>query len=137
MILHKITPSYTTTVCISTSKIVVLSNEPFRNMYKYKYISLLDTDEVIIPLAHSNWSEMMSFIKKNLTDAEQIGSFSFRHVFFGDWMEEETKDGAGNEIPSHFQILRHVHRSATYLRVGKSFMNTDQAQSQTLKTLTS
>ena len=106
-------------------------------MYKYKYISLLDTDEVIIPLAHSNWSEMMSLIKENLTDAEQIASFSFRHVFFGDWMEVETKDGAGIEIPSYFQILRHVHRSATYLNVGKSFMNTDQAQSQTVKQDTS
>ena len=104
-------------------------------MYKYKYIALLDTDEVIIPLAQSNWSEMMSLIKKNLTDAEQIATFSFRHVFFGDWMKEETKDEAGNEIPSHFQILRHVHRSATYLNHGKSFMNTDQAQIQTLRTL--
>ena len=101
-------------------------------MYKYKYIALLDTDEVIIPLAQSNWSEMMSLIKKNLTDAEQIASFAFRNVFYGDWMEEETKDGAGIEIPSHFQILRHVTRSATYLNIGKSFMNTDQAQSQTL-----
>ena len=115
MILHKITPSYTTTVCISTSKTVVLSNEPFRNLYKYKYISLLDTDEVIIPLAHSNWSEMMSFIKKKLTDAEQIASFSFKHVYFGDWMEEETSDGAGSEIPSYFHMMRHVHRSTKYL----------------------
>ena len=122
--------------CISTSKTAVLSNKPFRNMYKYKYIALLDTDEVIIPLAQSNWSEMMSLIKKNLTDAEQIASFAFRNVFYGDWMEEETKDGAGIEIPSYFHLLRHVHRSTTYWNFNlKSFMNTDQAQSQTLKTL--
>ena len=102
-------------------------------MYKYKYISLLDIDEVIIPLAGSNWSEMMSLIKKNLTDAEQIASFSFKHVYFGDWMEEETKD---SEIPSYFHILRHVQRGATYANSNlKSFMNTDQAQSQTLKTV--
>ena len=105
-------------------------------MYKYKYIALLDTDEVIIPLAHSNWSEMIMLIKKNLTDAEEIGSFSFRHVFFGDWMEEETKDETGIEIPSYFHILRHVHRGETYWNFNlKSFMNTDQAQSQTLQTL--
>ena len=105
-------------------------------MYKYKYISLLDTDEVIIPLAQSNWSEMMSLIKKNLTDAEQIASFSFKHVYFGGWMEEETKDGAGIEISSYFHMLRHVKRGVKYWNFNlKSFMNTDQAQSQTLMTL--
>ena len=94
-------------------------------MYKYKYISLLDIDEVIIPLAGSNWSEMMSLIKKNLTDAEKIASFSFKHVYFGDWMEEETEDF---EIPSYFHMLRHVQRGATYANSNlKSFMNTDQA----------
>ena len=97
-------------------------------MYKYKYISLLDIDEVIIPLAHSNWSDMMSFIKKNITDAEQIASFSFRHVYFGDWMEEETKDGTGIEIPWYFHMLRHVHRGAKFWNFNqKSFMDTEQA----------
>ena len=105
-------------------------------MYKYKYISLLDIDEVIIPLAGSNWSEMMSLIKKNLTDAEQIASFSFKHVYFGGWMEEETKDGAGIEISWYFHMLRHVQRGITYWDFNlKSFMNTDQDQSQTLKKL--
>ena len=28
-------------------------------MYRYEYITLLDTDEVIVPTNHSNWSDLM------------------------------------------------------------------------------
>ena len=28
-------------------------------MYRYEYITLLDTDEVIVPTNHTNWSDLM------------------------------------------------------------------------------
>merc|ERR1711936_1020308 len=34
----------------------------YRNMYRYEYIALLDIDEVILPLRHTSWAEMMEAV---------------------------------------------------------------------------
>jgi hypothetical protein len=31
-------------------------------MFRYEYIALLDIDEVIMPLVHNNWAEMMEAV---------------------------------------------------------------------------
>ena len=33
-------------------------------VYRYKYIALLDIDEVIMPIHHNNWEDMMEEVIK-------------------------------------------------------------------------
>ena len=35
----------------------------YRNMYRYKYIALLDIDEVILPIEEHNWSDLMKNVQ--------------------------------------------------------------------------
>ena len=57
-------------------------------IFRYKYIALLDIDEVIMPIKHTNWADMMkevittSLKVKNETRA----SWNFRNVYFMDEM---------------------------------------------------
>ena len=44
-------------------------------MFQVKYLFFNDLDEVVVPLKHQNWYQMMENI-----DKESIGSFVFRHV---------------------------------------------------------
>ena len=37
----------------------------YRNMYKFEYIAAMDLDEVIIPLNHTTWEDMMKHIKES------------------------------------------------------------------------
>jgi len=95
----------------------------YRNIYRYEYIALLDIDEVITPLKHDNWSDMMeeavaaSLKVKNETRA----SWNFRNIYFMDEMLE-AHEGKGNlfkDIPPYLHMLQHVYRSANYTKPGQ------------------
>ena len=49
----------------------------YRNMYRVKYLSMTDFDEIIVPKnpSHKNWNEMLKAI-----DSNKIGSFIFKMV---------------------------------------------------------
>ena len=49
----------------------------YRNMYRYEYIALLDIDEVIVPLQHTNWGDMMKEAVQSSLEAEM------KRIFFG------------------------------------------------------
>ncbi len=34
----------------------------YRNLYKYKYLAILDLDEVIMPQKHEDWHEMLAHL---------------------------------------------------------------------------
>ncbi|XP_029467858.1 uncharacterized protein LOC115096830 isoform X2 [Rhinatrema bivittatum] len=51
----------------------------YRNMYRSKYITLNDIDEVIIPVAYENWHDMMDSFRKQNSEASV---FTFEnHIF--------------------------------------------------------
>ena len=70
----------------------------YRNMYRYKYIALLDIDEVILPIEEKNWSDLMKNVKplaenmashvnyKNKSFVHILASYNFRNVYFMDEM---------------------------------------------------
>jgi len=106
----------------------------YRNLYRYEYIALLDIDEVIIPLKHLNWKEMMtdavaaSLKVKNETRA----SYNFRNVYFMDEMldEHEGSHYHFKDIPPYLHMMQHVYRSANYTKPGqyvKCFHNPERA----------
>jgi len=106
----------------------------YRNIYRYEYIALLDIDEVIMPIKHDNWADMMeeavaaSLKVKNETRA----SWNFRNIYFMDEMTDQH-EGVGNkfkDIPSYLHMMQHVYRSANYTKPGqyvKCFHNPERA----------
>ena len=123
----------------------------YRNLYSYEYLALLDIDEIIMPLRHDNWSDMMNEVlkvssaEKNFTRA----SYNFRNVYFLDDLASGSEDSSmsssftsdqqshlntGHEpgIPSFLHMLQHVYRSRNYTKPGqyvKCFHNTERVVS--------
>jgi len=104
----------------------------YRNMYRYEYIALLDIDEVIMPLKHTNWEDMMkeavqsSLKVKNETRA----SWNFRNVYFMDEMLDAHEHQHFKDIPEYLHMMQHVYRSANYTKPGqyvKCFHNPEKA----------
>ena len=62
----------------------------YRNMYRYEYITLLDTDEVIVPTNLTNWADLMEELVKEASDKV---SWVFRNVYFFDEMLERKEGG--------------------------------------------
>ena len=94
---------------------------------RYKYIALLDTDEVIIPIKHANWMDMMDEVEEQLgAKKEEVASWNFRNVYFLDNMTDLRDPQPDDNIPRHLHMMRHVYRSTKYNAPGanvKSFHN--------------
>lgn len=58
----------------------------YRNLYSYQYLALLDIDEIIMPLKHRSWFELMDEVER-ISLAEQNysrASYNTRNVYFFD-----------------------------------------------------
>ena len=55
--------------------------------FRFKYIVVLDIDEVIVPQKHGSWSAMMEEVLK--AKRPETISWHFRHTYFIDSMTEE------------------------------------------------
>ncbi|XP_064080831.1 uncharacterized protein LOC135197717 [Macrobrachium nipponense] len=100
-----------------------------KNIYRYKYISALDIDEIIIPKVTSSWGTLMeSIVTEALRDSQLPPSnYVFRNVYFLDDM------GHSNEtvpnIPRYMHMLQHLYRSPIYTKPGhyiKSLFDTER-----------
>ncbi|XP_040563465.1 uncharacterized protein [Lepeophtheirus salmonis] len=103
----------------------------YRNMYRYEYIALLDIDEVITPLKHKSWSEMMKYVRASslAIKNETRASYNFRNVYFMDEMLK-AHGGFNKDIPQYLHMMQHVYRSANYTKPGqyiKCFHNPEKA----------
>lgn len=95
-----------------------------KHMYEYKYIVLLDVDEVIVPTT-GNWTTLINQIT---SDPKNVGksSYNARNVYFFD--DYITEDEYKPEIPSYMHMLQHIYRMKDVMGSGlyiKSFHNTD------------
>ena len=125
--------------------------------HRFKYIAILDIDEVIVPKKHSSWSAMMEEVLEASSKNPNTISWHFRHVYFIDRMTEDrikdqTKKLDGKipphvpyyTIPEHLHMMNHVFRSANHSKgehwhwliifnivsgkdYTKSFINTEKA----------
>ena len=80
--------------------------------FRYSYIAVYDTDEVIVPRTPKNWTEMMSF----LNTRGKHDSWYFRNVYFFEDAEglAGSDDVEANDIPGHLHMLRYIYRSSRY-----------------------
>ncbi|XP_037810587.1 uncharacterized protein LOC119602882 [Lucilia sericata] len=87
----------------------------YRNMYRYKYVAVVDTDEIPLPLGNiTNWHDLMTFAEKVTTkNCKKFASFCFRCMPFPCLPK---KVGYTNQIPEYFYMLQHVERVLKHIR---------------------
>lgn len=89
----------------------------YKNMYRYKYIALLDIDEVIMPKGGlKNWSELMNVVLPKAAVARPQGyqSYNLRNVYFLDGFQHDHV--WNKDIPRYMHMLQHVRRAANYTK---------------------
>ena len=125
----------------------------YRNIHRYKYIAIIDNDELILPLKKElfTWKELFHDIerqhfsnndnkwsgKSKSTQTFDPHSFSFRMTYFMDTMLSSQLTSTKNndddierikKIPDYLYMARHVYRSPKHapdITYAKSIHNTD------------
>ena len=59
----------------------------WRNMYRYRYVLIVDFDEIIVPNLHTTYKDMMQFIDK-IYHTVNYKSYTFRNTYF--WVGCQT-----------------------------------------------
>ena len=50
---------------------------------RHKYTALLEIDELIIPIKHANWMDMMDEVEEQMMDKkEEVANWNSRNVYF-------------------------------------------------------
>ena len=73
----------------------------YRNLGRFRYVSILDIDEVIMPLKHSNWGDMMADLEK--ISHPQTAYYSFANTYF---MYESPNKKNLSGIPEYMRMTR-------------------------------
>ena len=101
-------------------------------VFRNDYIAVVDIDEVILPLQHNNWNDLIREIKRKTPEtSDNITSFVFRHVLFLDEKEVEKEVEEEEDIPEWLHMMRQVYRSARYFPLGhnvKSLHGTERTE---------
>ncbi|KAA0185023.1 hypothetical protein HAZT_HAZT000208 [Hyalella azteca] len=102
----------------------------YKNMYRYKYITLLDIDEVIMPKGvNMLWKDLVENVSKKVPKGEKLkrSSYVIRNVYFFDTLHTSDKNPTlFDEIPRYMHIFQHVHRAMNHTKPGyyiKAFHN--------------
>lgn len=101
----------------------------YKHMYEYKYIALLDIDEVIMPVDGTTWKGLMDRVlpKALKINKEERASYNVRNVYFLDDLLHNH--GWFKEIPKYMHMLQHVYRAKNFTKPGqyvKCFHNTEK-----------
>lgn len=99
----------------------------YKNMNRYKFVVMLDIDEVVMPM---NPEDLSWFdLKKRTIDVimknkkQKNTHYNVRNVYFFDEPKEESV------IPDYMHMLNHVHRTVNHTKPGffiKSFFDTER-----------
>ncbi|XP_072381051.1 uncharacterized protein [Diabrotica undecimpunctata] len=89
------------------NEIVPYNDCYYRNMYRYKYIIVIDTDEVIVPMKDDNLNALMHRVKMKLLAKGKIERGAAYTVTNAHFVNRTTQD---KTIPKHMYMLRHTYR---------------------------
>ncbi|XP_018012076.2 uncharacterized protein LOC108669282 [Hyalella azteca] len=104
----------------------------YKNMNKFKFIALLDIDEIIMPKGSNMlWKDLMEKIKETAQGQNiEYSSYDFRNVYFFDTLKSRNADHARpNDIPHYMHMFQHVYRAMNHTPPGhyiKCFHNTER-----------
>lgn len=113
----------------------------YRNLYSFKYLALLDIDEIIMPLGEeTSWSSLMKNVETLSLRQQNYSraSYNFRNVYFFDDLSKQQKnkiklkttpsyrttdeylsrdqDINDEPVPSYLHMMQHVYRSKNYTK---------------------
>lgn len=92
----------------------------YRHMYEYRWLALLDIDEVIVPLEDEDWSGLM---KRALPLAEPAAgkpprsSYHASNLYYLDSLRHEH--GWEDGVPRYLHMLQHVYRTRNFTKPGQ------------------
>lgn len=103
----------------------------YRNIYLYDYVTLLDIDEIILPIKHFSWQQMFEHLQSKIsTKSLNFSAISARNVYFLQPLNESNSTLLADQlnIPKYLHMLRNIDRSLAYTKPGayvKTFFNTE------------
>ena len=85
-------------------ELLVMQDCLYRHMNRVKYVAFVDMDELILPLKHSNWSDMMTVLDTN----PKRSTFVFLNTYFTDNPRRTnvSKPCKEMDIPIYFKWTR-------------------------------
>ena len=87
-------------------QVLIISDCLYRTMYEVDYLAMIDLDEMILPVKHNSWSEMVQGLKPT----PATSSFKFQNAFFVDTKKDKqaTIPNCSNRtVPKYFSKTRH------------------------------
>ncbi len=90
-----------------------------KNMYRYRYMIVIDFDEIIVPKMHVNYTTMLSYIDRIYKIKEPFMSYTFRNAYFWSHFPSDTSQ------PKHLRTLQYKTRLdySPYMFGPKSFID--------------
>ncbi|XP_069097888.1 glycosyltransferase family 92 protein F13G3.3-like isoform X2 [Pleurodeles waltl] len=106
-------------------QLVTLNDCMYRNMYRSKYVILIDLDEIILPFKHPDWTSMMYSLQKQHPN---VGAFLFENHIFPKHVFSPTEgfNTSSWEAVPGVDILKHIHREPDrkdYFNARKMILN--------------
>ncbi|MPC21722.1 hypothetical protein E2C01_014718 [Portunus trituberculatus] len=88
----------------------------YRNMNLYRFIILIDIDEVIMPRTVPSWKELLEQVAPQAMSGEDHPYVSYyaRNVYFLDSMQD--KHGWAMDVPRFMHMLQHLYRASKYTK---------------------
>ncbi|KAE8582296.1 hypothetical protein XENTR_v10020064 [Xenopus tropicalis] len=87
-------------------QVAALNDCLYRNMYKTKYLTFNDIDEIILPRIHTDWNEMMETLQKEHPDKSV---FLIENHFYPIHLTDHTFDNAfPKDVPGR-NILQYIY----------------------------
>ncbi|XP_075042229.1 glycosyltransferase family 92 protein F13G3.3-like [Mixophyes fleayi] len=96
----------------------------YRNMYRTKFVVLIDIDEIILPFKHQTWDRMMESLQQQNPG---VGIFLFQNHIFPQTVATDgnfSNTSSWKNLPG-FNILQYVHREpgGKYLKAQKMIVD--------------
>ena len=90
-----------------------------RNMYRYRYVVIIDFDEVIVPRQQLNYTDLLKAIDKQQRLPHSSPSYTFRNAYFFSQFPEDTSQ------PPYLKTMRRRYRiqPSRFLFAPKSFID--------------
>ncbi|XP_046963761.1 uncharacterized protein LOC124532751 isoform X1 [Vanessa cardui] len=102
----------------------------YRHMYQYRWLALLDIDEVIVPLEDGDWSSLMKRVlplSQPAPGKPARSSYHASNLYYLDSLRHEH--GWEEGVPRYLHMLQHVYRTRNFTKPGqyvKAFHETER-----------
>lgn len=107
-----------------TNEVLPLQDCLMKSMSSYQYLVKFDLDEMLIPIIHNDWNELIESIEMN--ESDHIDSFSAIRAYFLD-DDTPSDDLLIQHVPENLHMMRHIYKGPNILR--KEVINLDRCVS--------